>query len=414
MPPVVWRTVVVGACLVAGLAPVGAQPAAEPEASSRIEIWTSLREQKSKELQPPRRKGLEKVLYNFREQRIMERFMAGWHGFHARVGGLTTGSGFALGTEYRQERLADGILDFRISGLVSTKHYEKYEFQIGMPRLRNEHLFLDFHTIYRNYSQEDFYGIGPNTRKRDRTSFRLEDTTYLGTAGVRWRKWFRTGVQGGIIEANTGPGTDPRFPSVERVFTSRTTPALDFQPDYYQLGAFAQVDYRDEPGNPRAGGHYIAHWNYFGDRSRSLHTFRRIDGEIQQYLPFFNRRRVIALRAKTSVVDSSPGQTVPFYMQPTLGGSEDMRGFREFRFRDKNLMIYNLEYRFEVFSGLDMAVFGDAGKVFSHRSQFNLAHLEGSYGLGLRFNQEKAVFLRVDIGKSREGVRFFIKFGHVF
>jgi outer membrane protein assembly factor BamA len=101
-------------------------------------------------------------------------------------------------------------------------------------------------------------------------------------------------------------------------------------------------------------------------------------------------------------------------MQQTLGGSEDLRGFREFRFRDRNVVVYNLEYRWEVFSGMDMALFGDAGKVFPDRSDFSLSNLEGAYGIGLRFNQAKAVFLRIDIGRSREGTRFFFKFGHVF
>ncbi|MBI3697691.1 MAG: BamA/TamA family outer membrane protein [Acidobacteria bacterium] len=404
--------------LAAASLPLGAQQASESQvqaaAGPRLEQWAALRERKAEQLRPPERSGIEKFLYNFRERRVMERFAAGWNGFHPKFGGMHTGSGFAAGPEYRRERLLGGVLDFRVSGALSTKRYEKFEFQIGMPRLLNEHLFLDFAATSRNYPREPFYGLGPKSLKKDRTSFRLEDTTYLGTFGVRWRRWLSTGIRGGIIASNTGRGKDPRFPSTERLFHSADAPALDAQPDHYRFGAFAHVDYRDQPGNPRSGGNYILQWNTFGDRSQSLYSFRRYEAELQQYVPFFNRRRVIAFRAKSSLTDTSPGQTVPFYMQETVGGSEDLRGFREFRFRDRNLMAYNLEYRWEVFSGLDMALFGDAGKVFSDRSDFNLERLEGAYGIGLRFNQEKAVFLRIDVGKSREGVRVFFKFGHVF
>lgn len=404
-------------CLVilAGGLQLAGQVAEEPPVpGGRLEQWNSRREKKLQEIQSPQRQGLEKALYEVKERHLMEKLMAGWHGFHPAFGGLHTGSGLALGTEWRQERLARGILDVRASGRVSLRHYEKFDFQIGMPRLRNEHMFLDFLVAYRNYPQERFFGIGPKSRQENRTNFRLEDTTYLGTMGVKWKRVFRLGVQGGIIATNTGPGTDSRYLSTEKLFTPLNTPALDFQPDHYQAGAFAQMDYRDEPGNPRSGGNYVLDWNLFGDRNKSLYTFRRYQAEVQQYVPFFNRRRVIAFRAKTSLTDTSPGQSVPFYMMPTLGGSEDLRGFREYRFRDKNLMVYNLEYRWEVFSGLDMALFGDAGKVFSSRSDFSLDHLEGAYGIGFRFNQAKAVFLRVDIGRSREGMRFFFKFGHVF
>jgi len=394
-------------------AQTGAQ-AAESSPSSRLEQWRRLREKKKTEVRPPSRGGVEKFLYNFREQRVLERFMAGWHGLHPKVGGLRTGSGFALGVEYRQERLADGLLDLHVIARGSFKRYEKYEFQIGLPRLWKQRLFLDFTATRRNFPQEDFFGLGPRSRKQDRTAFRLEDVGWLGTAGARWRNWIMIGVQGGLIDTNVGPGTDGRFPSTETIFTPANTPGLDRQNNFYQFGTFARMDYRDEPGNPRSGGNYLLAWNTFGDRSLGLYGFRRYEAEFQQYVPFFNRRRVIAFRARTSLTDTDPGHTAPFYLQQTLGGSEDLRGFREFRFRDRNLMVYNLEYRWEAFSGLDMALFGDAGKVFSRRGDFNLSDLEGDYGIGFRFNQAQAVFLRIDIGRSREGMRFFFKFGHVF
>lgn len=400
-----------------GLAPLVAQTPTEgasPPATTRAELLDGLRQKKAQEIAPPVRSGAEQFLYTLREQRYMEKFAAGWHGLHTKVGGLHTGSGFALGGEYRQERLWNGVLDFRASGQLSFKAYQKYETHLAMPRLMNQRVFLDFTLRQSNFPQEDFYGLGPRSRKRDRTNYRLEETAYLGTAGVRWKRWLRTGVNGGLLNINVGRGTDVRFPSTERVFTNAQAPGLDRQTDFYQVGAFAELDYRDEPGNPRSGGNYHAQWTLFGDREHSRHTFRRYEAELQQYLPFLNRRRVIAFRAKTSLTDTSPGQVVPFYMQQSIGGAEDLRGFREFRFRDKNLMVYNLEYRWEAFSGLDMAVFGDAGKVFPNRSDFNLSRLEGCYGMGFRFNQAKSVFIRIDVGKSREGLRYFFKFGHVF
>ncbi len=403
--------------VLAGAVPLLAQTSPEAPATpdaTRQELLESLRRKKSQALRPPQRGGLENFLYNFREKRVLERFMAGWHGFHPRLGRLTTGSGFASGVEFRKERAYDGLLDVRAGALVSIRHYQKYEFQIGLPRLANEHVFLGFHAKHLNYPQEDFFGFGPRSRAQDRTNFRLETTSYLGTAGLRWRRWFSAGLQGGLLNTNVGPGTDSRFPSAELVFSEANTPGLERQPDYLQVGAFGRVDYRDEPDNPRSGGHYLVEWNKLNARDGLPFSFWRVETELQQYFPFFNRRRVIAFRWKTSLTDPTRGQIVPFYMLPTLGGSEDLRGFHEFRFRDKNLVVYNLEYRWEAFTGLDMALFGDAGKVFDKRGDFRLSKLEGAYGIGFRFNQAKAVFLRVDIGHSREGTRYFFKFGHVF
>jgi len=101
-------------------------------------------------------------------------------------------------------------------------------------------------------------------------------------------------------------------------------------------------------------------------------------------------------------------------MQPRLGGSDDLRGFRPFRFYDDNLLIANVEYRWETFSGLDMALFADAGKVFSRHADWNFHNLEASAGFGLRFNVVNNVFLRLDVGFSHEGFQVWVKFNNIF
>jgi outer membrane protein assembly factor BamA len=101
-------------------------------------------------------------------------------------------------------------------------------------------------------------------------------------------------------------------------------------------------------------------------------------------------------------------------MQPTLGGSEDLRGFREYRFRDGNVVILNAEYRWEAFSGLDLATFIDAGQVAPKLTDVDFADMQKSYGFGFRFNTAKSVFLRMDIGFSNEGRQLFLKFNHAF
>ncbi len=217
-----------------------------------------------------------------------------------------------------------------------------------------------------------------------------------------------------MLKTHIGSGTGTDEPTIDTLFNDITAPALAAQPDYLRIGAFAEVDYRDSTLNPRAGGFYRAEWTRYDERDSSLYGFSRFDAELRQYFPFFNLRRVFVFRARTSVAQADSGQKVPFYMMPTLGGSEDLRGFLEFRFRDQNLLLMNLEYRWEAFSGLDMALFGDAGKVSSRRADLDFTDLETSYGFGARFNSANGVFLRIDTGFSNEGTQLFIKFGHAF
>ncbi|MGH9660779.1 MAG: BamA/TamA family outer membrane protein, partial [Bryobacteraceae bacterium] len=329
-------------------------------------------------------------------------------------GGLASGSGFAVGPEYLRRDLAGGKVVFRSSARVSFKAYQKYDVELELPSLAGGRFFADFLATHRNYPRVNYYGPGPDSAKTGRSNFRLEDTTYDFRTGVQPLRRLKLGVTGGYAQINVGPGRDQRFISSEKIYTPQQAPGIDRQSDFLRGGVFAQFDWRDNPGGPRRGGNYVVDYSYTSDRNLSLHSFRKLDLELQQYFPFFNERRVIALRGQSVLTDTNRGQSVPFYLQPVLGGSETLRGFRPFRFYDDNLMVFNAEYRWESFSGLDMALFADAGKVFRRHADWNFKDLEGSWGFGLRFNVRNNVFMRLDVGFSHEGFQFWVKFNNVF
>jgi outer membrane protein assembly factor BamA len=239
----------------------------------------------------------------------------------------------------------------------------------------------------------------------------MEDTALDATLTFRLLPRLNVGGSAGYVWNNVGPGNDSRFVSSEQIYSE---PGIDQQANFARAGAFIQYDYRDFPSGPRSGGNYIAQFHNFTDRTLGVDSFRRLDLEVQQYIPLFHKRRVIALRGKSVMTFTDGGRSVPFYMQPTLGGSDDLRGYRPFRFRGNNLVIMNAEYRWEVFSGLDMAVFGDAGKVFQRKSDFDLKNLETSAGFGFRFNARNVTFMRIDFGFSHEGYQVSIKFNDLF
>ncbi|MGH9675304.1 MAG: BamA/TamA family outer membrane protein [Bryobacteraceae bacterium] len=70
----------------------------------------------------------------------------------------------------------------------------------------------------------------------------------------------------------------------------------------------------------------------FDYRDSTKGSHRRIDLRAQQYIPFFSKQRVIALRGYTAMTDARSGHRIPFYLQPTLGGPDTMRGFHPFRY----------------------------------------------------------------------------------
>jgi outer membrane protein assembly factor BamA len=389
-------------------------PPAAIAQSSRADEIEKARRRKAANLIEDQVNGVEQALSYIQREKILERITAGVSGFRVKFGGLATGSGFAIGPEYYRRDWAKGNVEFRGSARSSFSAWQLYDLELRVPRLGTNRVALSLLAEHRNFAGLNYYGPGPDSAKTGRSNFRLEDTTY--DAALSWRPAGPVRIQGsgGFLQVNVGPGGDRRFVSAEKIYSPQQVAGIDRQTDFLRGAIMAQLDWRDNPAGPRRGGNYVAKLTQFSDRRLGLHDFRRVDFELQQYISFFNGRRVIALRARNTITDTAAGHRVPFYLQPTVGGSDDLRGFRPFRFYDDNAMVLNAEYRWESFTGLDMALFVDAGKVTSGRGRWNLRDLEASAGFGFRFNVNNGVFLRLDFGFSHEGFQAWVKFNNVF
>ena len=385
--------------------------AVKGESSSRIAEILAERAEKSRNLQPEDPSKLERRLDWLRDSSLFKNFGELPPGLRVQLGGLVTGSGFAAGPEYSRAGLFGGKMDFRTSAQVSLSGYQKQDVEVTLPAFLTDRLTVAVYGVHHNYPGLNYYGSGPESQRTGRSNFRLEDTAFDASMSLRILPKLTAGVTTGYLMNNIGPGTDTRFISSDRVYE---TAGIADQANFTRTSFFAQFDGRDYAPGPRSGGNYFVQFGRYADQTLSRHDFQRLDMEAQQYVPLFNKRRVIAMRAKTAMTFTDGNQSVPFYMQPTLGGQDDLRGFRPFRFRDNNLLVMNTEYRWEVFSGLDMAVFGDAGKVFARKSQLNLSNLETSAGFGFRFNARNNVFLRMDVAFSHEGFQVAMKFNNLF
>ena len=123
----------------------------------------------------------------------------------------------------------------------------------------------------------------------------------------------------------------------------------------------------------------------------------------------------VALRGGASYVNNADDQRVPFYVFPYIGGADTVRGYREFRFRDENVVFFNGEYRWDALKHLEVAPFFDMGKVASDWQDVNLSDMRTAVGLGLRLHADSRVFFRIDVGMGGgEGRNYFLKFGPSF
>ena len=360
------------------------------EPTTRAEALRREREEKQKATEPNHPDSLQRAM-NYIEDRAL--FLVQRDGFHPKLGSLTTGSGFALGVGFRDRDIFARHGRLEIWGAGTFKKYWATQARVMFPDIVRGRFMFDALADLREYPKESFFGIGPESRREDHSEFSLRTREVAGRGGVRLAPALLAGGGIGLLSPRTNIA----------------------ETDFVRTSGFVEVDYR-EPLNARRGGWYRLDVSQFADRDNGRWSFRKTDLDVRQYVGFAADRRVVALRGFVSTADAADGSDgVPFYLMPSLGGNDSLRGFRNYRFRGPHALLLQAEYRWELWSGLDAALFYDTGKVALRRSDLNLKKLEDDYGFGFRFNTAAGVIMRVDAAfGSRDGKHLHIVFGGVF
>jgi hypothetical protein len=405
---------------------------APSDLNSRVKSWEMEREQKTKELKPEKISRLEKFLMGYNESGLG----FNWHGLYPKFGGIDSagGSGLAAGLRYWRREMFGSPMDLQATFLYSIRQYHVGGIQFGkimrydVNRLmglrgygglnnfrgldRKDHRFFLFGTWrLRDFGEEDFFGIGPNSLVDNATDYRQKDNTLYGTIGYRLTSWSLVAGSGGYMKVEIEPGRDSSLPNTEIEFSDQTAPGLLDDTDFIYGGGAFVIDFRDRPYNPHSGFMFgFEHYKYT-DNNDTNFSFSRTSYDLRGYIPVFAEHRTLALQLYTSLNDPDSGNRVPFYLMETLGGPDSLRGFDRMRFRDENLTSMSAEYRWEPSPYWELALFYDAGKVFPQTTNWNFNDLETGYGFGVRFKLPRSVLIRFDIGRSSdEGTHFYFRF----
>ncbi len=388
-------------CALTGRATVWAQVAPEP--TTRAEALDAARREREKTVRSTPRPWLERALFYVEDKRVFARLNPPT-GFYPAVGGVTPGSGFGVGLGYRQ-RSAGGRLSFDTSATRTFRAYQALTAQLVARPVANWPASVALGGTWFDYTQEDFFGLGRHTNNSDRVSFGLTgfDTHTQAEARAPGRLVLR--ARAGVQRFTVGGGTDTRFASLEERFSDLAAPGMGAPLTLTYINASVGRDSRDQARNTRAGGRYNVTVAAFRDRRGDEFNFNRVDLTAMHVIPIFDKKRGIALHAMASRSDPAGDSRVPFYLMPTVGGPSSLRGLNDFRLRDAAAVTLNAEYRWEAFSGLDLALFVDAGDVGPTWRSIIGSKLRTSWGGGFRFNTNRRVFMRVDIAGGREGTR---------
>ncbi|HEX6739117.1 MAG TPA: BamA/TamA family outer membrane protein, partial [Vicinamibacteria bacterium] len=358
-----------------------------------------------------------------------------YRGFFPVFTSISAGSRLAAGLRYWQPERLPGHTSLHASAAFSPTGYELYDLQLGrIPHRAGRRperstrgddvyelgsrrpgasgLILYGSLRHRHNPQERFFGLGPESRLQDRSSYLLREGSGELVGGYQLGARTVATLRAGLFRPGVGPGESDDFPSAEALFDERAAPGLTRQRDYLRLAGLLLHDARDRPFNPHRGGMIALSALRFEGRGGGEFDFTRMALDARGYLSLGSPQRVLALRALASADDPAPGARVPFYLQEALANSHTLRGFETFRFRGEKLLSLQAEYRWEAVPALELAAFVDTGAVAASGQDFGA--LEAGYGLGLRVKTAQDVLARLDAAWSREGHRVYLRFGHAF
>jgi hypothetical protein len=400
--PASWRLFTVIALISVSATSAGAQQAEPPTREAAIEQEQG---EKAKSLHPYIPSKTEKLL-----NRADDLLVTGLR-FHPFFESAYSGGGFTLGAGYAQHIGTFNFIDVR--GSYTVTNYKRIEAEFKAPRLFNRRGELSVLGGWREATEVGFYGIGNDTSVDDKTNYLFRQP--YGSAHLKLFPTRRYLMLGGGVELSEwsqrhGEGT---VPSVETVYTPATLPGLGATVRYLHSQGTAGFDWRTTPGYTRRGGYYAVTFHDYSDNDKEF-GFQQVDYEAIQHLPILREAWVISLRALAHTAYSKSDQQIPFFMLPSAGGGSSLRGFSSWRFRDKNSLVMQAEWRIMVNRFMDTAVFYDTGKVAARSSDLDFNGLKNDYGFGVRFHTPISTPLRVEVARSNEGVSFVFSANAVF
>lgn len=257
----------------------------------------------------------------------------------------------------------------------------------------------------------NYYGYGPSTTLDDKSKIQYSVLIFNQRvlrrvvphlfAGLQYRLTNLRDVQinQGTVDGRPSPLETGR-PLRERTGTTVSSGA----------GPAFLFDNRDNILSTFRGNYLEVSALLNGSALGSDNAFTRYQLDARHFQPLFNSERTILAVQLLAQFHSG---YVPFRELANLGGANQLRGYYEGRFRDRQLLAAQAEVRHHLFWRLNGAVFGGVGQVGDSLDKFGEGGLKVAGGAGLRFqfNRRDRLNARLDYGVGRgnsSGIYFSI------
>jgi hypothetical protein len=320
-------------------------------------------------------------------------------------GGIKQGSGAAAGPSVSRT-FANGAYA-QVKGVYSIRNFKLLQGRFDSQPLLGKRLTLSTRVRWQDAPQLSLYRLGldsPNLR----AEYSERKTEWSGVAKVGL-------AAKSVLLAGTG---------IERYSTDRGSldtgedeilddvpqpPGLGTRPWFVHSFVEAVQDSRLSPDFSRRGRMLDAAWHSYYDAHDGTQSFQRFTAAAYQLLPTFQEKGAIGLGARAWLSATADGHDVPFFLMPTLGGGDYLRGYSSYRFRERNAALLQAEYRYAVHPMVDVAGLYEAGTVSARAGGLSLRHVAHSLAAGIRVHTKRSGLLRADLAHGRDG--FKVAFG---
>ena len=265
-----------------------------------------------------------------------------------------------------------------------------------------------------------FFGEGPGTSAAGRSFFGMTEHIVGGNMirpiYQRLNMGFYAELNGRVADIRPSRGQDS--PSIEQLYTPLEAPGLNSQPFFFQPGVGVRM-------RPTAFNNLL-HFNYdvayrpFWAVSDKF-SFQRLTADLYQEISLYRTNMLtprdtngpndcvvdpttdnkkcpkvsmrsmegtVGLRAFTSLSMTPGGSTVPFYLQPTLGGSDingnaTLPSYQDYRFRAPDIFLFRENFEHSIGSlPVGFTLLADQAKLALTRGGLGGAHWVHSYAAG--------------------------------
>lgn len=299
----------------------------------------------------------------------------------------------------------------------------------GTPPPLNANLTeLPEHSVINVYAQAislnklTFFGLGPNTTEAGRSFYGMRETivglSAIKPAYERLHFSLYGEMNGRFVEIRPSPNQPS--PTIGALYTNATAPGLTDQPGFFQLGEGARI--RPILFNDFVRLNYDLSYRQFVAAGSNF-SFQRLTADLSHQFPIYKKTTRWLLPRDANGPDNcalapasshpecpaitrdlegsvelrfflaasmTPGSdVVPFYFQPTLGGTDingnpSLASYQDFRFRAPNVMFFRQSIEHTIGTlPLGVTFIVDEGKVALTRGDLGSNDWLHSFSTGL-------------------------------